>query len=414
MRKFPKPVLAWRRHLFLFVVTVLCACLFTTAVFSSAANDKTRKLATLTGDHQKQQFAAAKHVEVTETNVADDIFTAGQHIRSESVSAKNIIAAGMSLSLQEISAEDLILAGGQMDLSGNVTDDIIAAVCPICLFGGHLHVKTRCGSEDDARLAGRDIVIDGWIGGDLYVTAQQFKLSGEIMGNARVKATHIVLAPGARINGDLIYASRVAPEILDGAVVTGQIHPVDMQRPFAERSSKNWIWHTVAAVLGTVLALILLGAALQLAMPGVLSRAAATVIDNPWASLGRGLVLALLLPGAAALLMVTVIGVPIGLVAMAAYFVLFTVAFVAISYRVGLLIRSYTSRKDIAVNFGQRILWTTTGILTLVVASLVPFVGWAFGLLAMIVGLGAVFSQIGPLFRGTESTPLVTKDVSHE
>ncbi|GJL71568.1 MAG: hypothetical protein NMNS01_07670 [Nitrosomonas sp.] len=37
---------------------------------------------------------------------------------------------------------------------------------------------------DDARLAGRDI-IDGRIGSELFATAQQFRLSGEIMGNAR-------------------------------------------------------------------------------------------------------------------------------------------------------------------------------------------------------------------------------------
>lgn len=401
-----KPALAWRRYLFIITVALMCTCLTpAVALSSSASNDVTRKLATLTDDHQKQQFAAAKRVEVTKASVADDIFTAGQFIRFESVSAKNIIAAGMSLSLREINAEDLILAGAQIELSGNVTDDVIAAACPICPFGGQLYVTSTTQIGDDARLAGRDIVIDGWIGGDLYVTAQQFKLSGEIMGNARVKATHIVLAPGARINGDLIYASRVAPEILDGAVVTGQIHPVDMQRPFAERSSKNWIWHTVAAVLGTVLALILLGAALQLAMPGVLSRAAATVIDNPWASLGRGIVLALLLPGAVALLMVTVIGMPIGLVAVAAYFILLAFAFVAISFRIGLFVRRYTSHKDISNSSGQRILWTTTGILTIVVVGLVPIVGWAFVILAMIAGLGAVVSQIGPLFRRTDYLP---------
>jgi hypothetical protein len=106
--------------------------------------------------------------------------------------------------------------------------------------------------------------------------------------------------------------------------------------------------------------------------------------------------------------MVTVIGVPIGLVTMAAYFVLLTLAFVAISYRIGLFIRSFSSRKDIAISFGQRILWTTTGILTLTVVGLVPFVGWAFGLLAMIAGLGAVASQIGPLFRRTDSLPPAT------
>lgn len=86
---------------------------------------------------------------------------------------------------------------------------------------------------------------------------------------------------------------------------------------------------------------------------------------------------------------------------MAAYFVLLTSAFVAISYRIGLFVRSFTSRKDISIRFGQKILWTATGILTFVIVGLVPFVGWAYGMLAMIAGLDAVVSQIGPLFHRT-------------
>ena len=80
---------------------MLCACLFATAAFSTAANENTRILIKLTGNHQKQQFAAAKHLIVTKANVANDIFTAGQYIHFDSVSAKSIIAAAMSLSLQK-------------------------------------------------------------------------------------------------------------------------------------------------------------------------------------------------------------------------------------------------------------------------------------------------------------------------
>ena len=408
MREFLKPPLTRCRRLSAIFITLLSTCLITAAAFSSAADDKTRKLVTLTGDYQKQQFVAAKRVEVTKANVADDIFTAGQYVLFESVSAKNIIAAGMSLSFQGISAEDLILAGGQIDLSGNVTDDVIAAVCPFCPFGGQLHVTNAMQIGDDARLVGRDITVDGRIDGDLFAAAQQFRLSGEIVGNARIEAERIVLAPGATIGGDLLYTSRTEPEILDGAVVAGQLRQVETQSPFAEGLPKNWIWYVVLAVLGALLALVLLGATLQLAMPGLLSNAAATAVDRPWASLGRGLALALLLPGAVALLMATVIGAPIGLVTMAAYFVLVTLAFVAISYCIGLFVRGFSSRKDTPTGLGSRILWTATGILILAIIGLVPFVGWAIGMLAMIAGLGAVVSQLGPVFRRIDTLPPAT------
>ena len=213
----------------------------------------------------------------------------------------------MSLSLKGITANDLILAGNQMDLSGSIKDDVVAAVCPVCPLGGRLHLTDAMQIGDDARLAGRDIIVDGRIGGDLYVAARHFKLSGEIAGNAKVEAERIVLAPSARIGGYLYYAGPTKPEVPDGAVVAGPIRQVQTDFPFAERLQKRWIWYGILTVLAILLALALLGATAQLATPGLLSGGAAIAVERPWASLGRGLVLAVLAPAAIALLLATVI-----------------------------------------------------------------------------------------------------------
>jgi cytoskeletal protein CcmA (bactofilin family) len=390
---------------FLIAATVAVPVPYMSAV--ADADETAERIVTLTGDHQKQQFLAGERVEVTEANVADDVFAAGRDLLFEAVSAKYIIAAGRSLSFNGVSADDLILAGGQMDLSGNIADDVVAAACPFCPGAGRLHLTSSMQVGDDARLAGRDIVIDGRIGGDLFVAAQNFRLSGELVGNARIEAERIVLASGARIGGDLLYAGPTEPEVSEGAVVSGQIRQVQTAIPFADSRPERGIWYGVLAVLGFLLALVLLGVAMQLVMPGLLLRSATTTVDRPWSTLGRGLVLALLVPPAAALLMATVIGAPIGLVTMAAFFVLLALAFVAISYCIGLYARRFFGRGDLPSGLGSRILWTVAGILILVIVGLVPFVGWAIGMLAMIAGLGAVISQLGPIFRrsGAAATP---------
>lgn len=371
----------------------------------ASSDDQARKFTTLTGNHLKQQFLAGERVEVTKANVADDIFAAGRDLTFEAVSAKHIIAVGMSLSLKGITANDLILAGGQADISGNVKDDVVAAVCPICPFGGRLHMTRSTQIGDDARLVGREITVDGRIGGDLYAAAQYFKLSGEVVGNARVEAERIVLAPGARISGNLLYTGPTKPEVADGAVVSGRIRQVDTGLPFAREAPKGWIWYALLFVPGLLLALVLLAAIMQFGVPGLLSSAAETAVRRPWASLGRGLVLALLVPAAAALLMSTIIGAPIGLVTMAAFFVLLAVAFTGISYCIGLYVRGLFGKKQPPSGLGSRVLWSTAGILIVVIVGLVPFVGWAIGMLAMIAGLGASISEFGPLFRKTNTVP---------
>ena len=144
---------------------------------------------------------------------------------------------------------------------------------------------------------------------------------------------------------------------------------------------------------------------MQIALPGLLSGAAQTVVERPWASLGRGLVFMLLVPGFAALLMATLVGAPIGMVMMAAFVVLLAMSFVAISFNVGLFIRGWFGKKDIPSGLGARLLWTTIGILVLIFVCLIPFIGWAFNFLAMVAGLGAVTTQLGPLFRRSDGLP---------
>lgn len=387
------------------IVAALLAVSVVVAVLPSLADSDERatKIAALSGEHQKQQFLAGQRVEINSATVEDDIFAAGQDIRFSDVSAKYVIAAGGSLIFTDVTAEDMILAGGEIDLSGNVKDDIVAAVCPVCPLGGRLHLSGDTHIGDDARLAGRDVDVAATIGGDLYAAAQQFTLSGDIAGNARIEAERITFAPGGRIGGDLIYASPTKPEIPEG-VVAGQIRQVEMVIPFAKEVPRVSIWHGILAVLGVLLAILLLGSALQVAVPGLISNAAATARAKPWSTLGRGLVLALVVPAAVAFLMATVIGIPIGMVTMAGFVVLVALAFVAIAYCIGLYVRFLFGRKGIPEGSGSRILWTSLGIFILVILGLIPFVGWAISVLAMIAGLGAVISQFGPIFRRPDTT----------
>lgn len=394
------------RHLTLTpVVAAVLAVLMTAAVSPSFADydEKIAKIVALTGDHQKQQFLAAQRVEINSATVADDIFAAGQDLRFGGVSAKYVFAAGASLIFTDMTAEDMTLAGGQIDLSGNVRDDIIAAVCPVCPIGGRLHLSRGTQIGDDARLAGRDVDVAATIGGDLYAAAQQFTLSGDVAGKARIEAERITFAPGARIGGDLIYASPTEPEVPEG-VVTGQIRRVEMIMPFPEELPKVSIWHGILAVFGVFLAILLLGAALQIAVPRLVSDAVATFQGKPWSTLGRGLILALILPAAVALLMASVIGIPIGMVAMAGFVVLVALAYVAIAYCIGLYVRVLFGAKDIPEGAGARILWTSLGIFILLILGLIPFIGSAIGMVAMIAGLGAIISQLGPIFRRPDTT----------
>ncbi|UCH48839.1 MAG: hypothetical protein JSU95_03270 [Betaproteobacteria bacterium] len=386
-------------------------------------DDERWERVSLSGSHQEQQFLAGERVEVSNVTTEDDIFAAGGDLDFDSVVAELIVAAGgslrfrdieaddlivaagASLSFEDVKAEELILAGGEVSFSGQVEDDVIAAVCPFCPIHGHLHLKQRAEIGDDARLAGREVVVDGRVGGNLYAAGQRVELSGQVGGDAALEAERIVLKSGARIAGDLRYASPNELELRDGASVAGQIIEVEPRIPFDREAPEHPVWIAVLVMLGFFLALVVLGVALQLAIPGILIGSNATIRSGLWACLGRGLVLALLAPAVAALLMFTVIGAPIGILIFASLVLLYAMAFVAISYSIGLYVSRLFGKSETATGTGSRVLWTTVGILLLVIIGMIPLIGWAFGMLAIICGLGAVISQLGPVFRRTGSTP---------
>lgn len=377
----------------------------------------------LSGSHQEQQFLAGERIEVNDATVDDDIFAAGKDLdfdrvvaemivaagaslRFKDIVANNLIlAAGASLRFEDVEADELIVAGGELSFSGQVEDDIVAATCPFCPIHGRLRLKERAQIGDDARLAGREVVVDGRVGGNLYAAGQRVELSGQVGGDAAIEAEQIILKSGTRIAGDLRYASPNELELRDGASIAGQIIQVEPRFPFDREAPEHPVWIAVLVMLGFFLALIVLGVALQLAIPGILIGSQSAITTGLWACLGRGLVLALLAPAVAALLMFTVIGAPIGILIFAALVLLYAMAFVAISYSIGRYVSRLFGKSETETRTGSRILWTSVGILLLVIIGIVPLIGWAIGMLAIICGLGAVLTQLGPLFRRTSSAP---------
>ena len=384
-------------------------------------DDERWERVSLSGSYQEQQFLAGERVDVTNVTTEDDIFAAGRDLDFDTVVAEMIVAAGASLrfkdinvddlilaaggslSFDDVEADDLIAAGADLSFSGQLEDDVVAAVVPFSPIHGRLHLKEHSQIGDDARLAGREVVVDGCVGGNLYAVGQRVELAGQVGGDAAIEAERIVLKSGARIAGDLRYASPNELELRDGASIAGQIIQVEPRFPFDREAPEHPIWIAVLVMLGFFLALIVLGVALQLAIPGILIGSNATITTGLWGCLGRGLVLALLGPAVAALLMATFIGAPIGILIFAALVLLYAMAFVAISYSIGVYISRLFGKSETATGTGSRILWTCVGILLLVIIGMIPLIGWAFGVLAVICGLGAVISQLGPLFRRTSA-----------
>jgi len=113
---------------------------------------------------------------------------------------------------------------------------------------------------------------------------------------------------------------------------------------------------------------------------------AETAFKRPMAELGRGGVAFIVIPVASIILLVTVIGAPLGVLGLIAYTLLLIVAHVAAAMLVGALVGSWIFKK------GYEVSWRTIliGFVMYYILGFVPLIGWLVKAVFCLMALGAV------------------------
>jgi cytoskeletal protein CcmA (bactofilin family) len=247
--------------------------------------------------------------------------------------------------------------------------------------------------------------IQGVALGDVVVFDGSIAVTGQVSGSVIAMNGPVRLGPSAQIGGDVLARGAVrAPE---GANVDGQI-----------RQGVAFMWRMPASVFGrfaTWLAVTVSTLALGLLAIFITPRASDAVSvalrTAPWASLGLGVGLAVLIPALALLAVASLVALPLGLVvALALAFVGFT-GYALSAYVVGRLLWGPPKNRAVAFLFG----W---GIFRAV--GLIPYasgVTWAVG---AVVGLGAASvatwraRAIGGRHREGRAAVQLTEDMKEE
>jgi hypothetical protein len=215
--------------------------------------------------------------------------------------------------------------------------------------------------------------IDGDVEGSVVVFDGAFFLSGTVRDNVVVFNGRVVLRPGARVGGDLI--TRLKPTIQSGATVGGEIKRL---HNLSWSLSQAWRWALwVAYSISTlILGMIVLGAARR-SMEG--AAAAARTKIGP--SIGWGLLLFFGLPLAGILLLLTVVGIPLGIALLLALWLLYTIGYTTTLFAVGRMVLREPRSRFVAFLAG----W---GIMR--VLAIVPFLGGVLWFAGAVFGLGAM------------------------
>jgi hypothetical protein len=244
---------------------------------------------------------------------------------------------------------------------------------------------------DAAVILNGTALVEGTVRETLVVLNGDTEVSGTVREDVIVLNGNVVIRSGAEIGGDLV--TQATPTVEEGATIRGERSNVVIRFDLDDVGFGGriawWIGYSISVL---ILGLLLLAFAPRL-FPAV--RGAATM--KVGSSIGWGVGLFFLLPIGSVLLLVTVVGIPLGVFLLLALAFLYTLGYVVATVGAGgLLLRSASSR-FVAFLAG----WAVLRLL-----ALIPFVGgwlwflgsvWGLGLLAVAIRRSPTDEPAGPM-----------------
>jgi hypothetical protein len=217
--------------------------------------------------------------------------------------------------------------------------------------------------------------VEGTVSETLVVFNGRTEITGTVDEDVIVFNGAVVIRSGAEVGGDVI--TREDPQIEDGATVRGDVSDVAGRFDLEDA----WFGGRIAWWIGYTVSTLVLGLLLLLFAPRLDGAIVDTVRRRRGASVGFGIALFFLTPIAAVLLLVTIVGIPLGLFVLLALALLYTVGYAAGAHALGRMIVKQPASALLAFLAGL-------GILRLI--ALVPFLGGLVWLVASVVGLGVL------------------------
>lgn len=319
------------------------------------------------------------------------------------------LALAGNAAAEEASFSRSIWIGGSVDISQAVEGPVHAAGGTVVVnapvngnvrvAGGTVEVGPAATIAGDTALAGGSITVDGSIKGNLRAAGGQVRINGPVAGDTSIAAGTLELGPAARIDGKLVFRGqdlrRDPAAQVTGGVEQRRGRPHRYERTPAERFAHGWLWTAGLMVLAALIAA---------ALPGPSRRMAQELRERPWITPLLGFVALTSIPIAAVLMMITVIGIPVGILAIIGYAALLLVGYVWIAVVLGGMLLDRV-KPETATRTAWRAGAAVLAMLALGMLVRVPFVGHLVWLVAIALGVGMIVAVVFRHSRGTEALP---------
>jgi cytoskeletal protein CcmA (bactofilin family) len=341
-------------------------------------------------------FAYGERVEISGT-VNGDVYVAGGQVLVDGRINGDLLATGGTITIAGTVAQDVRAAGGQITVNGTVGRNLTVA-------GGNVDLSESAVVRGGLVSAGGRVRLAAPVGTGARIVAGSVVVSGPVTGNLDAMTGDLRLTSKATVSGNLTYWSQEKASIDPGARVGGGVNRKalpEISRPRTETLLGALAGVVIVAKLVSAASTLILGLLLIYLFPGYTQSTVSTLSTRPAASFGIGFVALVVTPVAATMLLVTVLGLPIGLMTIALYLVAIFLVRVFVIMWLGRALLSWRGRE-------VRNTWAlVTGLVVYSLLTVIPFIGGLVALSAIVFGLGATLLADRNLYLAAREKEMV-------
>ena len=314
--------------------------------------------------------------------VKGDLIAAGNTINSDSSVGQSLFAAGQTVNVDGNVAQNARVAGAEININGIVSQDLFAA-------GQNVHLGSSAVINGDVYIAADRITIDGQIKGGLKAYAGTILINGKIGSNVVIKGVNkLELGDKADLGGKLDYSSPTELKKADSAKIAGAVN-FDQTKNI----KKNMVPAASAAISSFLISFIAL-LLLIMIFPKWSKSIVEAAFARPSASIGWGLFALVVIPLASILIMITILGIKVGLIVLSLYGVFLAIASLFSALFIGSYLMKIFNKSDKKAAFTADWKTALVGSIALLILSSIPLIGWFIVFVVFLMGLGILFIQL--------------------
>lgn len=283
------------------------------------------------------------------------------------------VAATGNLNWTNQATAPVRFAGRYLDLAGVAGKSVVAA-------GETISVQPAAVFRDTVAFYGLTIVAGGTFHSNVMITANSITAKGRFHGDLFLRGDDINVAPGTEIDGDLVYASSRTLAPGSKVAIGGEL----VRRPAVALGISRGQAYTILFALFA--SAVLVGMPAVRFCPRMFLYGGGLIVRNPFRCLLIGLAAVWLTPVLGWALLVMTFTLPLGLVYLAAMFVIIYLAQIVIA----LLIGGAILRRTRTGSSPHAFLALGLGLVLLYLATLVPVVNLLVWAAVLTVGVGGL------------------------